>query len=72
MTLAQILYAERAAQLIRSHDPDQSRLFLYVANQNNHGPTQAESEYLSRFKGVFSYKKRKIMAGVNHAFCYIN
>ena len=37
----QFLYSGQAASIISEHDPDDSRLFLYVALQNIHGPQEA-------------------------------
>ena len=61
------MYANRAANIIANHDSDASRLFLYAAFQNIHGPHQVPQEYLDELDGVFTRDERTVTASMTLA-----
>ena len=58
---SQELYPQKAAEIIRQHDP-KTPLFLYVALQNVHGPQQSTQRLKQMYRGV-QPAKRKVTSG---------
>ena len=58
-----LLFAKEAQKVIVDHDSS-SPMFLYLAFQAVHSPSQVPQQYIRQYKGVIKNKKRRTYAGM--------
>ena len=57
------LFSERAVEVVKAHDPD-TPLFLYLAYQAVHAPSEVPASYQNAYDGLITDSHRKTFAGM--------